>query len=63
MGIGAGFVMTYYSAKDKKSYSLMARETAPEAATEDMYATNKTLSRDGPLAIGNFINHVVIYST
>lgn len=37
MGIGGGFFMTVYIKEEEKAYSVIARETAPAAATEDMF--------------------------
>lgn len=48
MGLGGGFVATIYSKSIGKVESLTARETAPKAATEDMYV-NKNVT--GALAI------------
>lgn len=48
MGLGGGFLATIYTKSTRKVESLTARETAPKAATIDMYA-NRTV--DGPLAI------------
>ena len=46
-GIGGGFLMTIYDTKTGKAQCLDARETAPAAATEDMFNGNATLSRIG----------------
>ncbi|KAG4074250.1 hypothetical protein HA402_008659 [Bradysia odoriphaga] len=48
MGLGGGFVATIYTKSDGKVESLTARETAPKAATVDMYV-NRTVT--GALAI------------
>lgn len=37
MGLGGGFLLTYYERSTGKAYTLDARETAPGAAYEDMY--------------------------
>ena len=37
MGLGGGFMMTIYDSKTKRSYSLNARETAPAAASVNMF--------------------------
>ena len=37
MGIGGGFSMTYYQASTGKTFSLIAREKAPAAATKYMF--------------------------
>ena len=47
MGIGGGFLMTIFSKKDNKIETLNARETAPGAATEDMYHGDEKLSEKG----------------
>lgn len=46
-GIGGGFLMTIYDSKTGVARCLDARETAPAAATEDMYDGNATLSQIG----------------
>lgn len=38
MGLGGGFILTLYDRKSKASHCLVARETAPAAATEDMFS-------------------------
>lgn len=48
MGLGGGFLATIYIKSTGLVESLTARETAPKAATEDMYV-NQTVT--GPLAI------------
>ena len=57
MGIGGGFLMTIFLANGTK-LALVARETAPAAATEDMYVRNKTAST---LGIGS-IKFCVLFS-
>lgn len=52
MGLGGGFIMTVYDRKSKLAHALVARESAPSAATRDMFARNHTLSRHGALASG-----------
>ena len=47
MGIGGGFVMTIYSKDSGKIETLNARETAPGAATENMYNGNAKASEKG----------------
>lgn len=37
MGLGGGFLLTYYERATGKGYSLISREMAPAAAYEDMY--------------------------
>lgn len=51
MGIGGGFLMTVYDAKAKKATTIDARETAPKAATQDMYHGNPRLSSVGGLSV------------
>ena len=51
MGLGAGFVMTVYIRRERKTYALIARETAPRGATRDMFVGNPKKSRYGALAI------------
>ncbi|XP_067204018.1 glutathione hydrolase 1 proenzyme-like isoform X2 [Linepithema humile] len=51
MGLGGGFFMTIWDAKNKKADYLDARETAPLAATEDMFDGNAHLAMYGGLAI------------
>lgn len=46
-GIGGGFVMTVYDPVTKTAKCLDARETAPLAATENMYNSNSFLSLIG----------------
>eukprot|EP00092_Neocalanus_flemingeri_P032577 GFUD01035433.1.p1 GENE.GFUD01035433.1~~GFUD01035433.1.p1 ORF type:complete len:688 (+),score=179.86 GFUD01035433.1:54-2066(+) len=51
MGVGGGFIMTIYMANGTK-LALIARETAPAAASKDMYHGNENLTHYGPLASG-----------
>lgn len=51
MGIGGGFVATFYSRRERRALSLISREVAPRAARRDMFAGNATLSRKGGLSI------------
>lgn len=51
MGVGGGFIMTIYMANGTK-LALIARETAPAAASKDMYHGNANLTHYGPLASG-----------
>ena len=50
-GVGGGFLMTIYDSKTRTARCLNARETAPLAATEDMYGGDPTISAWGPLAV------------
>ncbi|XP_064092975.1 scoloptoxin SSD14-like isoform X3 [Macrobrachium nipponense] len=66
MGLGGGFLLTYYDRAERKAHTLIARETAPAAAFEDMYDgdeelmqkakgrwwENKAHSLKGGLAVG-----------
>ncbi|CAH2048696.1 unnamed protein product, partial [Iphiclides podalirius] len=52
MGLGGGFFMTVYIKEEGRAYSVIAREKAPAAATEDMFHGDITKSSKGPLAIG-----------
>ncbi|XP_047488564.1 scoloptoxin SSD14-like isoform X2 [Penaeus chinensis] len=45
MGLGGGFLMTYYDHSTRKAYSLNARESAPMEAYEDMYDGNGELAQ------------------
>lgn len=49
MGIGGGFLLTYYSRSEGKAYALNARESAPAAATRDMFQGNQRLAVKGEL--------------
>ncbi|XP_054262881.1 scoloptoxin SSD14-like isoform X2 [Macrosteles quadrilineatus] len=51
MGLGGGFLMTIYNKTTGTVETLNARETAPAAATEDMFHGNITLSTIGGLSI------------
>jgi len=51
LGIGGGFLMTVYHRKSGKATSIIARETAPAAATEDMFHGNAKLSSEGAMAV------------
>ncbi|XP_012526690.1 glutathione hydrolase 1 proenzyme [Monomorium pharaonis] len=51
MGLGGGFFMTIWDAKSKTADYLDARETAPLAATEDMFDGNAHLAMYGGLAV------------
>ena len=54
-GIGGGGFMLIYIAKEGKFYALDYRETAPHAASADMYyrdgKPNEDLAKTGPLAV------------
>ena len=51
LGIGGGFIMTVYLANGTR-VALIARETAPAAASKDMYHGDSNLTHYGPLASG-----------
>ena len=53
-GIGGGFLMTIYDSKTGTARCLDARETAPDAATQDMFNGNATLSQTGRLSLVHF---------
>ncbi|XP_045476836.1 scoloptoxin SSD14-like isoform X2 [Harmonia axyridis] len=50
-GLGGGFLMLIHDKKSGKVHSLNARETAPAAATVDMYHGNSSLSLRGILSV------------
>ncbi|XP_065292627.1 scoloptoxin SSD14-like isoform X2 [Dermacentor albipictus] len=50
-GIGGGFVATIYLAKDHRVETLIARETAPAAATKDMFVNKPGASLRGGLSV------------
>ncbi|XP_017770754.1 PREDICTED: gamma-glutamyltranspeptidase 1-like isoform X2 [Nicrophorus vespilloides] len=52
MGLGGGFLMTIYKKDARKAYTLNARETAPLAATPNMFQNKPKAARKGPLSIG-----------
>lgn len=47
MGLGGGFFATIYIKETGQVYTLNARETAPKAATADMYFGNPEASQTG----------------
>ncbi|XP_077507880.1 scoloptoxin SSD14-like [Amblyomma americanum] len=51
MGIGGGFVATIYLAGKKEVKTLIARETAPSRATEDMFVGKRRASLRGGLSV------------
>ncbi|KAG5877461.1 hypothetical protein JTB14_024994 [Gonioctena quinquepunctata] len=51
MGVGGGFFMVIYKKKSKKVYVLDSRETAPKAATRDMFSGHPELSQTGGLSV------------
>lgn len=50
LGLGGGCFITYYDYKEKKSYVINARETAPSYAHDGMF-NNSNDSMRGPLAV------------
>ena len=64
MGIGGGFLMTIFSRQNNKIETLNARETAPGAATEDMYHGDEKLSEKGThisILILNTLNFIDLF--
>ncbi|XP_011144362.1 glutathione hydrolase 1 proenzyme isoform X2 [Harpegnathos saltator] len=51
MGLGGGFLMTIWDAKNEKADFLDAREAAPSAAKENMFDGNAELAMYGGLAV------------
>ncbi|XP_063707824.1 scoloptoxin SSD14-like [Culicoides brevitarsis] len=51
MGLGGGFLMVMYNKATRKAEFLNARETAPNAATKDMFVNNPGASSVGGLSI------------
>ncbi|KOB66355.1 putative gamma glutamyl transpeptidase [Operophtera brumata] len=51
MGLGGGFFMTVYVKEKEKAYSIIARETAPAAATYDMFNGTFDKSHKSPLSV------------
>uniref|UniRef100_A0A2P2I3X9 Gamma-glutamyltranspeptidase 1-like n=1 Tax=Hirondellea gigas TaxID=1518452 RepID=A0A2P2I3X9_9CRUS len=51
LGLGGGFLATYYDRATRTAYTLDAREVAPIAATRDMYKGNATKSFKGALSV------------
>lgn len=47
MGVGGGFIMSFYNATSKKIMSINARETAPAAATTNMFVKDPNSSING----------------
>ncbi|XP_060803252.1 glutathione hydrolase 1 proenzyme isoform X2 [Amyelois transitella] len=52
MGLGGGFFMTVYIKSEEKAYTVNARESAPGAATTDMFHGSADKATKGPLAVG-----------
>ncbi|XP_072383534.1 scoloptoxin SSD14-like [Diabrotica undecimpunctata] len=51
MGVGGGFLATYYNRAENKVYSINSREMAPSGATEDMFVSNQSLAERGGLSV------------
>lgn len=51
-GIGGGAFMVVHSSSSPGAQAFDMRETAPLAASQDMYATNTDAKYDGPLSMG-----------
>ncbi|KPJ08565.1 Gamma-glutamyltranspeptidase 1 [Papilio machaon] len=52
MGLGGGFFMTVYIKEEGRAYTVIARETAPAAATANMFHGNYDKAKKGPLSLG-----------
>ncbi|XP_054268831.1 scoloptoxin SSD14-like [Macrosteles quadrilineatus] len=50
MGTGGGFVMTIYDKPSGETFSLVARETAPAAATQNMYVNHSDWAQLGAIS-------------
>lgn len=50
-GLGGGFVMTIYTRETKRMETLLARDQAPLAATEDMYLNQTTVAGARSIAV------------
>lgn len=59
MGLGGGFIMTIYKKNEGKAYSLVARDSAPENATQTMFSKQPSLSQTGIYL--RFINNSIMY--
>lgn len=58
MGVGGGFIMSIYNGTTKKVMAVNARETAPAAATTDMFVNRPADSVHGKYEIQKKnINH------
>lgn len=51
MGIGGGFIMNIYIRKEKKAYTLDAREISARLASEKMHLHDPRTTNEGPLSI------------
>lgn len=63
LGLGGGCFITYYDAKERKSYAINARETAPSYAEDGMFEYANESAR-GPLAVaipGEIIGYEVAH--
>ncbi|XP_053677924.1 glutathione hydrolase 1 proenzyme-like [Anopheles nili] len=51
MGLGGGFIMNVYRRKERRAYTLDAREIAAGAATEEMHLHDPSTTNEGPLSM------------
>uniref|UniRef100_A0A182PUB7 Gamma-glutamyltransferase n=1 Tax=Anopheles epiroticus TaxID=199890 RepID=A0A182PUB7_9DIPT len=51
MGLGGGFVMNIYQHRERKAFTLDAREIAAGLATEDMHLHDPSTTNEGPLSV------------
>ena len=51
MGLGGGFLLTFYNRTERRAVSLTARERAPAAASQDMFGRDPDLASKGGLAV------------
>jgi gamma-glutamyltranspeptidase / glutathione hydrolase / leukotriene-C4 hydrolase len=47
LGLGGGFILTFYDAKAKQCRVMDARETAPKASSKEMFGTDEWASKYG----------------
>nr|CAI5822248.1 unnamed protein product [Callosobruchus analis] len=65
MGLGGGFLLTYYQKSTNEVICLNSRETAPAKAHRDMYNGNRFASQLGGLAVavpGELIGYWTLYN-
>ncbi|KAL3857361.1 hypothetical protein ACJMK2_012037 [Sinanodonta woodiana] len=51
-GIGGGHFLTYYQRSTRKVYTILAREMAPQNASENMFVSANVSSQHGGMSIG-----------
>uniref|UniRef100_A0A182N129 Gamma-glutamyltransferase n=1 Tax=Anopheles dirus TaxID=7168 RepID=A0A182N129_9DIPT len=51
MGLGGGFVMNVYRRRERRAYTLDAREVAAGRATEGMHLHDPSTTNEGPLSV------------